>query len=57
MLCVEPMEPTCPLLNAPNCLITPHIAWAGAETRRRLLGIMQDNINAFLDGNPINTVG
>ena len=57
VLCVEPMEPTCPLLNAPNCLITPHIAWAGAETRRRLLGIMQDNINAFLDGNPINTVG
>lgn len=57
VLCVEPMEPTCPLLNAPNCLITPHIAWAGAETRRRLLSIMQDNINAYLAGNPINTVG
>lgn len=56
VLCVEPMDPACPLLNAPNCLITPHIAWAGLETRQRLLSIMADNITAFLDGDPINTV-
>lgn len=53
----EPMDKDCPLYNAPNCYITPHIAWAGKETRLRLLDIVYDNIKAFLDGKPENTVG
>lgn len=52
----EPMDKECPLFNAPNCYITPHIAWAGVETRTRLLKLVTDNIQAFLDGRPQNTV-
>ena len=52
----EPMDENCPLYNAPNCLITPHIAWAGIETRRRLLTVVTKNIEAFLNGTPQNTV-
>ena len=52
----EPMAADCPLYGAPRCLITPHIAWAGVDTRRRLVGVVEDNIRAFLAGNPINTV-
>ncbi len=52
----EPMAADCPLYGAPRCLITPHIAWAGVDTRRRLVGVVEDNIRAYLAGNPINTV-
>lgn len=52
----EPMSNDCPLLNAPNIIITPHTAWAPLKTRQRLLGIVCDNIQAFLDGNPTNNV-
>ena len=53
---VEPMEEDCILMGAKNCLITPHIAWAPVETRQRLMGIVADNIRAFLDGKPVNVV-
>ena len=52
----EPMAADCPLYGAPRCLITPHIAWAGVDTRLRLVGVVEDNIRAFLAGNPINAV-
>ena len=52
----EPMSSDCPLLNAPNIIITPHTAWAPLKTRQRLLEIVCDNIQAFLDGNPKNNV-
>ncbi len=52
----EPMSNDCPLLNAPNIIITPHTAWAPLKTRQRLLDIVCDNIQAFLDGNPQNNV-
>ena len=52
----EPMSEDCPLLNAPNIIITPHTAWAPLKTRQRLLGIVCDNIQAFLDGEPKNNV-
>ncbi|MGI5173290.1 D-2-hydroxyacid dehydrogenase [Treponema sp. OMZ 840] len=57
---VVSVEPICtdnPLLQAKNCIITPHIAWAAKETRRRLLAIAADNLKQFLAGTPINTVG
>lgn len=56
VLQVEPMTEDCPLLGAPNLLITPHIAWAGVETRRRLMGVVAENIRQFLNGTPINRV-
>ena len=52
----EPIEPTNPLLGAPNCFMTPHIAWAPFETRKRLLGIAEDNLRAFVQGHPIHVV-
>lgn len=52
----EPMRADCPLYKAKNCVITPHLAWAPLETRKRLLGIAVDNIKSFLNGNPINVV-
>ena len=56
VLQVEPMTEDCPLLGAPNCIITPHIAWAGVETRHRLMGVVAENIRRFMAGDPINRV-
>ncbi|MGN0728768.1 D-2-hydroxyacid dehydrogenase [Treponema sp.] len=52
----EPMKKDNPLLGAPNCLITPHIAWAATETRQRLLNIVVENIRCFINGAPQNVV-
>lgn len=52
----EPILPTNPLLSAPNCIITPHMAWAPIETRQRILDCTVASIRAYLDGKPINTV-
>lgn len=52
----EPMDENCPLLNAKNCIITPHIAWAAFETRSRLMEIAIENIKSFLSGNAKNVV-
>lgn len=52
----EPMNADCPLCGAPNCLLTPHIAWAPKETRERLLSIATENLRAFLAGKPQNVV-
>ncbi len=56
VLSTEPPKKENPILNAKNTFITPHIAWAAFETRLRLLEILNGNIKAFLDGNPINVV-
>jgi glycerate dehydrogenase len=52
----EPMRSDNPLLTAPNCIFTPHIAWASLAARRRLMGIVADNIASFLRGAPLNVV-
>lgn len=52
----EPIPGNSPLLAAPNCIITPHIAWAPLETRQRLLDCVIANIRCFLDGQPQNVV-
>lgn len=56
VLCREPMAQDCPLFGIPNCYITPHVAWAGLETRVRLVSVVEENIKAFLSGAPINVV-
>ncbi len=56
VLTVEPPKNDNPLLNAKNCFITPHIAWAGFETRERLMLILKENILAYLNGKPQNVV-
>lgn len=56
VLSAEPPKADNPLLGARNCLITPHIAWAGYETRARLMDICRHNVEAYLSGSPINCV-
>lgn len=56
VLAKEPMTEDCPLYNIKNCIITPHIAWAASETRKRLLEIAEDNVRAFIAGSPVNNV-
>lgn len=56
VLTVEPMVEDCVLMGVKSCIITPHIAWAPLETRKRLMGIVCDNIRGFLNGMPQNVV-
>lgn len=53
---VEPMEENCILMDAKNCIMTPHIAWAPVETRVRLMNIVAENIKAFLRGASQNRI-
>lgn len=52
----EPIKPDNPLLTAKNCIITPHIAWAPKESRKRLMDTTVDNLEKFMNGNPVNVV-
>lgn len=52
----EPPSADHPILHAPNVYITPHIAWATADARQRIIDIMTRNLKAFLDGAAINVV-
>lgn len=52
----EPMAADSPLLGAPNCIVTPHIAWASREARGRLIGAAVENVRAFLRGERKNRV-
>lgn len=56
VLSTEPPKKDNPLLNCERCFITPHVAWAGYETRQRLLSVVLENLKAFLGGKPINVV-
>ena len=56
VLAVEPPVADNPLLQARNCLVTPHIAWATRAARSRLLDAAVDNVRKFLAGRPQNVV-
>ena len=56
VLTEEPMTPDTPLGGARNIVLTPHVAWAPVETRRRLFEIIAANLKAYAGGNPQNTV-
>jgi glycerate dehydrogenase len=58
VLSEEPPPSDHPLLNpeVPNLLLTPHIAWSSKEARMRLIQMVEQNLVAFLDGNPLNEI-
>jgi glycerate dehydrogenase len=56
VLSMEPPAAENLLFKAKNCIITPHIAWATKEARSRLMGIVVNNISAFIAGTPLNVV-
>lgn len=57
VVAAEPIRADNPLLRAPRCIITPHLAWASLAARRRLMAATVQNVRAFLAGAPINVVG
>jgi glycerate dehydrogenase len=57
VLSVEPPTEENPLLTAPNCIITPHIAWATRAARQRLMDVVVSNLDAWIKGSPTNVVG
>lgn len=52
----EPIKADNPLLNAKNCIITPHISWAPKESRQRIMDCAVENLKAYIAGAPINVV-
>ena len=52
----EPPSPESPLLRCDNAFITPHIAWATVEARKRLIDIATNNVEAFMAGTSANVV-
>ena len=56
VLSEEPPRDDSPLLHQENAFITPHIAWATKEARMRLIETAVNNVKAFVDGHPQNTV-
>lgn len=56
VLAKEPPDETCPLLNLDNCVITPHIAFTPIETRAKIIELLAENLNSFLEGGNLNRI-
>jgi len=56
VLSTEPPDAGNPLLSAKNCIITPHVGWSTFAARERLIGVIADNITAYMKGPPQNVV-
>jgi glycerate dehydrogenase len=56
VLSAEPPGEDNPLIGAPRCIVTPHQAWAARNARARLMAMTAENVQAFLNGSPVNVV-
>lgn len=56
VLSVEPPPRNHPLLRIPSCIVTPHNAWLSNEARQRIMNTTVKNIEAALNGAPVNVV-
>lgn len=58
VLSQEPPDAGNPLLRLrlPNFILTPHVAWASAGAMQTLADMLIDNIEAWNEGRPINTL-
>jgi glycerate dehydrogenase len=56
VLSKEPPTDGNPLLNAKNCIITPHNAWKTKEARIRVINVTAENIKSFMENRPVNVV-
>ena len=52
----EPIRADNPLLGAPNCILTPHMAWGAKAARQRLMDTAVENLRSFLAGRTVNAV-
>ncbi|MBV7271748.1 D-2-hydroxyacid dehydrogenase [Clostridium sp. PL3] len=52
----EPPELNNPLFNMKNVILTPHIGWRCLESRQRLINLLAENVEAFINGDPINII-
>ena len=56
VICEEPMVEDNPLLNAKNIIITPHLAWASVDARKRRVSEVSKNLKAYLNNEKRNVV-
>jgi len=56
VLSAEPPPADNPLIGAPRCIITPHLAWATREARQRLWDVIAANVKCFMAGAPQNVI-
>jgi glycerate dehydrogenase len=56
VLATEPPPQDHPLLDAPNSLLTPHIAWGTGAARQRLIKIAVENLKSFVEGGQLNRI-
>ena len=51
-----PLSATHALLKAPNCVVVPHVGYATREAFDIRIGIVNDNVKAWLAGHPVNVM-
>ena len=51
-----PLDTSSPILHAPNCLVTPHVAFATQQSMSLRAEIVFDNLAKWMEGHQINTI-
>lgn len=51
-----PLDTASPILHAPNCLVTPHVAFATQQSMSLRAEIVFDNLAKWMEGHQINVI-